>query len=74
MGLDVLKQHLEQTPGIKEMAKVEGVEAETIIQDIMEKATYLQQSTKTFEDFSESLINVQNENSTSEQKQAFSNN
>jgi len=58
MGIDALKQYLEQSRQTEELATDE--DSKTLVKDIVDKASYMQKQYESYKDFSNSLIKLDN--------------
>jgi len=73
LGSDVLKQHLENSKELQKITEREGVDTNEYISNILQKAEVLKKAYNTFENFAPSLMKLENENATSQEKVDFYN-
>lgn len=59
LGLEILKQHLDASADLVETAKAQGRTKEALVDQIMNKAKKLQQAQETFDDFSATVFDVE---------------
>lgn len=71
LGIETLQQYLQTSPGVETMAQNEGVSKESIISDIMDMAKSLELANQTFDNFSDTLLDVKNDKATKEDTQTF---
>ena len=73
LGIDALKEHLEQSEELTKIADREGVTKDTFISDIIQKATILKNKYNNFQDFAPGLIKLSAEEATNQDKVDFYN-
>tara|TARA_R110000772_G_scaffold54130_1_gene123509 strand:+ start:20907 stop:26249 length:5343 start_codon:yes stop_codon:yes gene_type:complete len=73
LGLDALKQHLENSQKMADIAEKEGTSKDTFVKDIMDKATSLQEKYDNFQDFAPRIIKLNNREATKQDKVDFYN-
>lgn len=70
-GEDVLKQYLENSKGVKELASREEKEVDDMISDIMGRAKSMRQAFQSVQEYGPSIIPVGKETTTEEDKVAY---